>query len=148
VAEFNAKFQVPAAERGTAFTARPRKGLELIFSIQTERVVKRDNTVEFERLALPIEPVKWRGTLAGSTVTVHRHLDQTVSLTLGPLRLGWYTSQGIRIEALKLDPVPNHAVEKDAGWKSPKTGSPTPLGNPAKLAGFPLSHRIGDGWLN
>ena len=35
---------------------------------------------------------------------------------------------------------------KDVGWKSPKTDFPTPLGNPAKYAGFPLSHSDdGDG---
>jgi hypothetical protein len=29
---------------------------------------------------------------------------------------------------------------KDAGWKSQKADFPTPLGNPANPAGFPLSH--------
>src|SRR5947199_359993 len=33
---------------------------------------------------------------------------------------------------------------KDAGWKSPKADFPTPLGNPANRAGFPLSHSPGD----
>src|SRR5260370_1106052 len=37
---------------------------------------------------------------------------------------------------------------KDAGWKSQKDDFPTPLGNPAKCAGFPLSHSSGDGWLS
>jgi hypothetical protein len=46
IGQSNASFQVPAAERGTAFTGGPRKDLELIFSIQNERVVKRDNTVD------------------------------------------------------------------------------------------------------
>jgi hypothetical protein len=32
---------------------------------------------------------------------------------------------------------------KDARWKSQKTDFPTVLGNPAKCAGFPLSHRLG-----
>src|ERR1700730_3988469 len=32
---------------------------------------------------------------------------------------------------------------KDAPWKSPKADFPTALGNPAKCAGFPLSHRLG-----
>jgi len=132
IGQFNASFQVAAAERGTAFTARPRKDLELIFSLQSERVVKRDNTVEFENLALQIEPVKWRGTLAGSTVTVHRHLDQTLSLTLGPLRLGRYTAQGIRIEALKLPPAPKFAVEKTRVGKAKKTAFPTRLEIPQK----------------
>ncbi len=127
IGQFNSKFQVPAAQRGTAFTARPRKDLELIFSLQSERLVKRDNTVEFQNLVLQIEPVKWRGTLAGSVVTVHRHLDQTLSLTLGPLRLGRYSAEGIRFEALKLDPVPKPAVEKTRVGKAQKTAFPTRL---------------------
>src|ERR1039458_706800 len=35
---------------------------------------------------------------------------------------------------------------KDARWKSPKTDFPIALGNPAKCAGFPLSHRLGGGY--
>ena len=34
---------------------------------------------------------------------------------------------------------------KAAPWKSPKAGFPTELGNPAKDAGFPLSHTRGGG---
>ena len=33
---------------------------------------------------------------------------------------------------------------KDARWKSQKADFPTPLGNPANPAGFPLSHSLGD----
>ena len=55
VAEFNRRFQVPAAQRGTAFTACPRRDLDLIFSLQFERTVNRDNTVSFQNLALQIE---------------------------------------------------------------------------------------------
>src|SRR5260370_30282716 len=35
---------------------------------------------------------------------------------------------------------------KAARRKSHKADFPTALGNPAKCAGFPLSHRPGDGW--
>ncbi|HEX7424666.1 MAG TPA: hypothetical protein VF311_12390 [Terriglobales bacterium] len=34
---------------------------------------------------------------------------------------------------------------KDAPWKSQTADFPTALGNPAKCAGFPLSHRSGGG---
>src|SRR6202008_2349984 len=36
---------------------------------------------------------------------------------------------------------------KDAGWKSHKADFPTPLGNPANPAGFPLSHSPDCCWL-
>jgi hypothetical protein len=94
LAEFNRRFQVPAAQRGTAFTACPRRDLDLIFSLQFERTVSRDNTVSFQNLALQIDKVSWRGTLAGCNVIVHQHLDGTLSMTHGPRRLERYTSQG------------------------------------------------------
>jgi hypothetical protein len=94
VAEFNRCFQVPAAQRGTAFVACPRKQLDLVFSLQFERAVNKDNTVSLQNLALQIEPVRWRGTLAGCTVTVHQHLDGNLTLTHGPHRIGHYTAQG------------------------------------------------------
>src|SRR5580693_1679583 len=81
LAEFNRRFQVPAAQRGTAFTACPRRDLDLIFSLQFERTVSRDNTVSFQNLALQIDRVSWRGTLAGCNVIVHQHLDGTLSMT-------------------------------------------------------------------
>jgi Transposase DDE domain len=59
---------------------------------------KRDNTVQFQNLVLQIEKVNWRGTLSGCTVTVHQHLDGTLSITYGPQRLGSYTSQGVPVE--------------------------------------------------
>jgi hypothetical protein len=39
---------------------------------------------------------------------------------------------------------PRRGCGKDAGWKSQKPDFPTPLGNPANPAGFPLSHSLGD----
>ena len=42
---FNAKFSVHAEEKGTAFRRTGRTGLNWIFSVQTERVVDKDNTV-------------------------------------------------------------------------------------------------------
>lgn len=98
IAEFNRRFQVRARERGSAFVRRSSKDLDLIFSLQFERTVNRDNTVNFQNLVLQIERVAWRATLAGCSVTVHQHLDGTISLTHGPQRLGHYTAQGAAID--------------------------------------------------
>src|ERR1700741_1672288 len=85
IAEFNRHFQVPASQRGSAFVPRrSRRDLDLIFALQFERTVNRDNTVNFQNLSLQIERVCWRGTLAGCSVTVHQHLDGTLSLSYGP----------------------------------------------------------------
>jgi transposase len=110
VAEFNRRFQVAPAQRGSAFVACRRQDLDLVFSLQFERTVNRDNTVSFQNLALQIERVRWRATLANCDVTVHQHLDGTVSLTHGPHRLGSYTAQGVPILLTKTAAPPAAAV--------------------------------------
>ncbi|MGA7525580.1 MAG: ISNCY family transposase, partial [Acidobacteriaceae bacterium] len=116
--EFNCRFQAPAAERGTAFIPCPRRDLDLIFSLQFERTVNRDNTVSLQHLSLQIDRVSWRGTLAGCSVTVHQHLNGSITLTYGSRRLGRYTAIG---ELLTTTKTPNRRVEKTAAaplWKS------------------------------
>src|SRR3984957_18483731 len=93
VAEFNRRFQVAAAQPGNAFVPCRNRDLDLIFALQFERSVNRDNTVSFQNLWLQLERVGWRATLAGCQVTVHQHLDGTLSLTHGPHRLGCYDAQ-------------------------------------------------------
>src|SRR6266568_2696433 len=105
VGEFNRRFQVGAAQRGTAFVPCRSRDLELVFAVQLERV-------------------GWRATMAGCQVTVHQHLDGTLSLTHGPHVLGRFNAQG---ETL---------------------AQAIPPGNPANCAGFPLSHSPGDGRLS
>ena len=58
IAEFNRRFQVEAAQTGRAFVPYRGKNLERIFSLQFERTVNRDNTVNFQNLTLQIEPVR------------------------------------------------------------------------------------------
>src|SRR5450432_1132388 len=94
VAEFNRRFQVAAGQRGNAFVPCRSRDLSLVFSVESVRAVNRDNRVSFQNLSLQLERVGWRATLAGCQVTVHRHLDGTMSLTHGPHRLGRYNAQG------------------------------------------------------
>ncbi len=94
VKEFNRRFSVKASERGTAFVPVRRKELDLVFSLQHERVVARDNTVSFGNRVWQLERSKLRATLAGCRVIVHEHLDETVSITFGPHRVGRYTADG------------------------------------------------------
>src|SRR5262252_10628935 len=101
-AEFNARFQVPAAQRGSAFVRRSGRDLDLIFSLQFERTVNRDNTVAIQNLSLQVERVRWRATLAGCSVTVHQHLDGTFTITYGPQRLGHYSANGVLLENAKI----------------------------------------------
>jgi hypothetical protein len=123
IAEFNRRFQVRAPQAGSAFVPRRSRDLDLIFSLQFERTVNRDNTVSFQNLSLQIEAVRWRASLAGCTVTVHQHLDGSISLTHGPHRLGRYSAQG---EAADKKPA-RRAVEKTRRGKVKKTTFPPRL---------------------
>lgn len=115
IGEFNARFQVPAAQPGSAFVRRSSRDLDLIFALKFERTVNRDNTVSIQNLRLQIEPVRWRATLAGCTVTVHQHLDGTFTITHGPQRLGHYSAEGVSLEKEKISA--RGAVEKTQGGK-------------------------------
>jgi hypothetical protein len=65
IAEFNRRFTVPAAQRGTAFISCRHRNLELIFTQRFERTVDQDNTVRFHNLVMQIERAEWRPTMAG-----------------------------------------------------------------------------------
>ena len=84
IAEFNRKFAVVAKEKGTAFQSCNRKDLDLVFTIQTERVVAKDNTVAIVDRRWQIDKTRFRHTLAGCTVTIHEHLDGAISIRYGP----------------------------------------------------------------
>ena len=84
IKQFNSKFQVAAMEKGTAFRRTSRSDLNWIFTVQTERVVDKDNTVAIADRRWQIEKTRFRNTLAGSTVTIHEHLDETVSIRSRP----------------------------------------------------------------
>jgi hypothetical protein len=94
IKEFNTKFRVSAEEKGTAFRRTGRTDLNWIFTVQTERVVGKDNTVAIGSREWQIDKTRFRSTLAGSTVTIHEHLDGNVSIRFGPHVVGRYDSQG------------------------------------------------------
>ena len=91
---FNEKFIVKAMESGTAFRHTSRSDLEWIFTLQTERVVAKDNTVAIGEQSWQLEKSRFRGSLAGCTVTIHEHLDERVSIRYGPHVVGRFTATG------------------------------------------------------
>jgi transposase len=94
IAAFNQKFMVAAAEKGTAFRRTTRSDLDWIFTVQTERVVAKDNTVAILERNWQLEKSRFRSSLAGCTVTIHQHLDGNVSIRYGPHVVGRYTATG------------------------------------------------------
>ncbi len=120
VKEFNRRFSVKALERGTAFVPVRRKELDLVFSLQHERVVARDNTVSFANRSWQLERTKFRATLAGCRVTLHEHLDQTISITFGPHRVGRYTADGQ--PAMEMTPPRKSRANRDSRPGLEKSG--------------------------
>ena len=59
IGEFNQNFSVAAQERGTGFRPCSRKGLDSIFTVQTERVVNKDNSVAIGDHWWQIEKCRW-----------------------------------------------------------------------------------------
>lgn len=100
IQEWNRKFTVPAAQNGTAFMpirGKDKKDLDLVFSLQHERTVARDNTISFANKTLQLEKTKWRGTLAGSKVTIYEHLEGGLSVRYGLHLIGSYSNDGVLI---------------------------------------------------
>ena len=97
IPEMNRKFGVVAEQPGHAFVPLHGQDLNRIFSVQTERVVGKDNTVHIAERCWQIERTPWRGTLAGCRVTICEHLDGTVSIVYGPHRVGQYRPDGVAI---------------------------------------------------
>ena len=95
VREFNRKFAVQAAEPdASAFVPCKRDDLDRVFSIQTERMVNRDNTVRYRNLVLQIDKQQWRSSLEGCRVTVYQHLNGSITIGYGPRQIGVFTSAG------------------------------------------------------
>jgi transposase len=130
IGEFNAKFSVAAAEKGTAFRRTSRTDLNWIFTVQTERVVAKDNTVSIANRLWQIDKTRFRSTLAGSTVTIHEHLDETVSIRFGPHVVGRYDAAGAKLisAATEKRRGKGGSMETGENQKQVSTASHTPLG--------------------
>jgi transposase len=134
IGEFNAKFSVAAAEKGTAFRRTSRSDLNWIFTVQTERVVAKDNTVAVGNRLWQIDKTRFRNTLAGTTVTIHEHLDETVSIRFGPHVVGRFDSEGVKLNGATSEKRRGKGGSMEAGENQRQvlTGSHTPLEIPQK----------------
>lgn len=114
VKEFNARFRVAAAQKGSAFVRLRRKDVDDIFSVQQERVVNQDNTVQVDNRVFQIEKTRWRNTLAGMTVEVREHLDGSVTIHYGPHRIAEFASCRLPPQAPKRRGTPRLPYPKAA----------------------------------
>lgn len=83
IPRFNRRFRVTPTEAGTAFLPTTAD-LEHVFSVQETRTVSNANTVQWGRRHLQIGPSRLRCHFVRCQVTVHEHLDETLSVTYGP----------------------------------------------------------------
>jgi hypothetical protein len=114
IAEFNSKFAVQAAQKGSAFVRLRRKDLDWIFSVQHERTVNNDNTVTLANRVFQLDQPRWRNTLAGQTVVVHEHLDGRMSIRYGPHLIAQYASDQLPPQAPKRRGTPRLPIGKAA----------------------------------
>jgi transposase len=94
IATFNDRFTVAAQEKGTAFRKTSRRDLHWVFTVQSERVVAKDNTVTIGEQSWQLEKSRFRHCLVGSRVTIHEHLDGSISIRFGPHVVGRYAANG------------------------------------------------------
>ena len=128
IARFNEKFTVAAEEKCTAFRRTSRSDLNWIFTVQTERVVAKDNTVAIADRSWQIGRTRFRHTLAGSTVTVHEHLDGLVSIRFGPHVVGRFTAEGEPLGSKDERRGKDGSMEAGENQKQVSSRSHTPLG--------------------
>ena len=114
IAEFNAKFTVAAAQKGSAFVRARRSDLDCIFSVQHERTVNQDNTISVENRVFQLEKTRWRNTLAGQTVIIHEHLDGRISIRYGPHVIAQYASNQLPPRAPKRRGTPRLPIARQA----------------------------------
>lgn len=97
--EHNARFAVPAAEKGSAFVPYVGRPLEDVLSLQEDRQVGRDNCVQWNGLSLQIPPQRHRHHYVKATVRVHQYPDGRFAIFDGPICLARFDATGNPVNA-------------------------------------------------
>ena len=94
VADFNRRFTVEPADPASAFVPLVGVDLELLLSVQHERVVQNDSTVRIENLRLQLPRTRQRAHYVRCPVLVHRFLDDTLGISYQGQLLARYDASG------------------------------------------------------
>jgi transposase len=103
VPDFNRRFTVKPREKECAFTSLAGTDLELLLTIQHERVVRNDHTVSAGSLTLQLPPSKERVSFARCPVTVHEFLDGTLGVSFQGKLLARYDQAGELLQRERRD---------------------------------------------
>ena len=97
VRDFNRRFTVAPAQPERAFSLLTGVDLELLLTVQHERIVRNDNTVVFGKLQLQLPRTALRTHYARCPVTVHQFLDgRTLGVTFQGVLIAKFGTDGTR----------------------------------------------------
>lgn len=91
---YNKSLIVEPTAEGSAFTACVGRDLDLVFSVKEQRIVNCDNTVQWKKLMLQIEPSDHRVSFAKCQVTVSEDYEGRTTILYGPNIIGRYSRLG------------------------------------------------------
>ena len=94
IADYNARFAVPAAEPGSAFTPYVGRPIEDVLCVQEDRVVGADNCVSYNRRSLQVPRQRHRQHYVRATVRVHEYPDRSLAIFDGPRCLVRFDPKG------------------------------------------------------
>ncbi len=107
IERFNRLFTIKPAQSESAFTPLDGVNIELLFSIQHERIVQNDNTVAFRNMALQLNATGHRLHFVRCPVVVHELIDNTLAITFQGKVYGRFTTDGVpATRAPSPDPTP------------------------------------------
>jgi hypothetical protein len=102
VPDFNRRFTEKPAQSGSAFVPVPKRDLDLVLSIQEERTVGNDNTIRYDGLCLQLMPSRYRPHFVRCLVTVHRLLDESLTVTYQGRRIGHFSADGTAVQTTQI----------------------------------------------
>lgn len=100
IPDFNRRFTVKPSQAGNAFLPMAGIELELLLSVQHERVVRADNAVVFKKLLLQLPEGRDRLHYARCPVLVHEFTNGTLGVTYQGRLLARFDALGASIEVL------------------------------------------------
>lgn len=99
VPAYNRRHAVAPAQPESVFTSMVGMNLDLLLSVQHDRVVRNDNTVMFERLGLQLPSTAERFHFARCKVVVHEFLDDTIGVSFQGRLVGRFTRDGATLKS-------------------------------------------------
>ncbi len=92
--EHNQRFALKLEEKDSAFVAWVGDGLEDVLTVQEERTVNNDNTVQYKKLNLQIPADKHRYHYVKARVRIHEYPNHSLAVFHGPRKLALYDTGG------------------------------------------------------